>query len=516
MFLIAWALYRTRDDATKSRMKVLNWMNAIALCDFFISSMLFSLVQARLGHVGFPPSLLKSLLMTVYPAANLFGGFICGVLGDDDIISRRSLLLISSASTLILHIALLFSFDSTIIFCSIILSGFFNQSMNILFAITTDLTQHSSFTRYSQFGFIMAISTLCSVIAPPIGRLLQSIHIALPSTLSLLLLMYNAEFVFRHLPTTLPSDSSTGLHDARSFMTIIRDVDVLTIAAFHLSILFLQTSMACTLVDDFYSRRFYVGSFRLTVSNAIASLFALLSSIFMLEPSLRRWNGEHGVMCVCLMGIVSCRVMEAVWPSWGFFLLYSIMCGIPSAVCLALLNATVTNMLSNAVPSKHFGKTIGLLNAGASVCTWMAAQYGTYVLGLTGSSSYGLRGVSMMAASHYLILCGVIHVSSTLKRLSASPIVSTDIKKIDNTATATAPLSFTVTATPVVVLDSDTRDTTKLAHATTYLVEEEDSPNLILAHNTVVPSQLDNSMMGNPPQHLAQSFHEEEEEKGHS
>lgn len=86
------------------------------------------------------------------------------------------------------------------------------------------------------------------------------------------------------------------------------------------------------------------------------SVIGMVIQTLLLNPILRLCGGNSSTIVIALSMMALCGFLEGVAPSYLFFVIFS---QIPGVIASSLLTASLRNVFSNTVPSKHMGKSLG-------------------------------------------------------------------------------------------------------------------------------------------------------------
>lgn len=76
----------------------------------------------------------------------------------------------------------------------------------------------------------------------------------------------------------------------------------------------------------------------------------------LLNPILKFFGGNSSTIVIAMSMMAVCGFLEGIAPSYLFFVVFS---QVPGVIASSLLSASLRNVFSNTVPSKHMGKSLG-------------------------------------------------------------------------------------------------------------------------------------------------------------
>jgi len=163
------------------------------------------------------------LLMSIFSLCQLFAAPIIGQLSD--IKGRRTMLIISQASTVIGFFLLAIAKTPTILFLSRIVDGLFGSNMTLTKAYVTDITTKRE--RRVFFGKMEAINAVGLFIGPAVGGFLAKVNYSIPAFLATFVSTIAFVLTYFYLGETIKTKKD-ALVDLNRLFPVIKTEELLT------------------------------------------------------------------------------------------------------------------------------------------------------------------------------------------------------------------------------------------------------------------------------------------------
>jgi hypothetical protein len=85
-------------------------------------------------------------------------------------------------------------------------------------------------------------------------------------------------------------------------------------------------------------------------------VIGMVIQTLLLNPILKFFGGNSSTIVIAMSMMAVCGFLEGIAPSYLFFVTFS---QVPGVIASSLLSASLRNVFSNTVPSKHMGKSLG-------------------------------------------------------------------------------------------------------------------------------------------------------------
>ena len=392
----------------------------VVFLDFLGVALVVPLLTSYFRDAGINTKLL-GILSSIYSISQIFGGVVMGLLSDTQ--SKHNILMISLLGSSFSYFIIGSSKNVLMLFFSRILVGLVKQTYTIATTVVNEITDSSPELRSQELGRLSSISTVSFIVGPSLGSLLYSrVSKAAPAQAAACCFLLNAAICVLFIPRTgvMAATSNRNREEIdtdkkksgassiyltfsapynlfkRQFADLSCIPNVIPVIMIRLAVLFVEVSMSSRHIVNYYENRFglptsslgYMSTatagnicgaltcmifddsifasaflfYRLIPNNIFNSMYTyslvigMVIQTLLLNPILKFFGGNSSTIVIAMSMMAVCGFLEGIAPSYLFFVVFS---QVPGVIASSLLSASLRNVFSNTVPSKHMGKSLG-------------------------------------------------------------------------------------------------------------------------------------------------------------